>query len=343
MAPDHQHQLWRSGYCEVTQPGEGKDCLPHDTKGAFVRLWGGSDISQESCVERCRACAQCRFVSFSASQGDCSWFSSCQLSKLGSAHGTDHRTVRVREVAAAPAKPQTFVYNRVGKAGSSSVVAWLRRWCKVKEVKVKSAFSADASVRRTALMEDLAKLQRKRVSPCNVLAGHFRYVALPNASYINVLRHPIDRWLSMRDFYVRMGYGKTSWPISNLTHCLEHFAPSANTTTSCLPAADAQQAAYFFESDEERDACDVRAVSLRYSFLTTLDQILALPRLKTHLTLTSHDNSIFPWELNSMRPKKERANRLLPVHRTLLAKELACDFALFRLATADRSRPLLED
>ena len=54
----------------------------------------------DSCVERCRSCAQCKFVSFSAAANDCSWFAKCDMDRLETADNSyrplHHYTFRVK-------------------------------------------------------------------------------------------------------------------------------------------------------------------------------------------------------------------------------------------------------
>ena len=50
-----------------------------------------------ACEERCRACARCRFISWSWRHGQCSWYHSCELDGLSYKGGGDaHVTVEVR-------------------------------------------------------------------------------------------------------------------------------------------------------------------------------------------------------------------------------------------------------
>ena len=67
---------WRPGFCATTAVGEGVHCRPSDVRGSWV------ETRAESCVARCRSCAQCKFVSFSAAANDCSWFAKCDMDRL---------------------------------------------------------------------------------------------------------------------------------------------------------------------------------------------------------------------------------------------------------------------
>ena len=90
------------GACEQTEVGG--DCLS-GTLGAW-EVPKGEGI--DACVKRCERCARCRFVSFSAINADCSWFSTCETRALRTfdahpeMHGRSYRTVRVKFAALPP-------------------------------------------------------------------------------------------------------------------------------------------------------------------------------------------------------------------------------------------------
>ena len=80
---------WREGYCAAT--AFGGDCSL-DTQGAFTSPSG------DACVEQCKRCERCRFVSFSKRLNDCSWFSQCDMQQLelfGGSAGS-YTSVRVK-------------------------------------------------------------------------------------------------------------------------------------------------------------------------------------------------------------------------------------------------------
>ena len=85
------------GYCDVTE--FGGDCS-HDWQGAWelsateASSW---PAAREACVQRCRACTRCAFVSLSRRQHDCSWFNYCEVARLTS--HADYRTLVVSENA----------------------------------------------------------------------------------------------------------------------------------------------------------------------------------------------------------------------------------------------------
>ena len=89
------------GTCEQTDVGG-------DCESGTLGAWDMRRGSLEQCARRCRACARCAFVSFSATNGDCSWFAQCDLSALTTlpslpkARGDTYVTMRVRDPATLP-------------------------------------------------------------------------------------------------------------------------------------------------------------------------------------------------------------------------------------------------
>ena len=78
------------GYCGTTGSDEA-GCSDRRRKGT----WEG--VSQlNHCLDHCRNCSRCHYVSFSASLGDCSWFRACDTDKLQTALSRAHTTYRVR-------------------------------------------------------------------------------------------------------------------------------------------------------------------------------------------------------------------------------------------------------
>ena len=66
------------GYCDGTDDNEG-DC-ERGNSGSF-RIGGPAAAVHDhtSCIERCRGCARCNFVSISPTNHDCSWFHKCKV------------------------------------------------------------------------------------------------------------------------------------------------------------------------------------------------------------------------------------------------------------------------
>ena len=72
---------WRHGLCTATADGWQGDCA-HGALGTWPLRPGTAVYDRRSCVERCRACARCRFVSVSLENRDCSWYSDCPWEAL---------------------------------------------------------------------------------------------------------------------------------------------------------------------------------------------------------------------------------------------------------------------
>ena len=173
--------LMYHGFCEVTE-GEG-DCAKGN-KGAWEMGQAGM-VSEalvagaSACVRRCEACHRCRFVSFSQSQEDCSWFHDCKrLPDLKVPDFLDtFRTVQVRDLvsgeliprasapphgaAACPARPTTLWQPRTGFAtdaqGSTSIInsSSLAQQCKRASRKQRAATHHRAQLLRGNATEEL--------------------------------------------------------------------------------------------------------------------------------------------------------------------------------------------
>ena len=96
--------LIHEGFCETAE-GEG-DCS-RGQKGAWEMGGAGEAVDAKGrgltivgaapCVRRCEACSRCRYISFSQNHEDCSWYHSCDLSKLQLPTGAESfRTMQVR-------------------------------------------------------------------------------------------------------------------------------------------------------------------------------------------------------------------------------------------------------
>jgi hypothetical protein len=88
------------GYCDVTEDAEG-DC-ENGNKGSFQMAadgdHGGVLRDHSGCIERCRRCARCNFVSVSAANHDCSWFHTCTLPLGLDMGGAGYLTFAVRSM-----------------------------------------------------------------------------------------------------------------------------------------------------------------------------------------------------------------------------------------------------
>ena len=82
------------GFCGVTESLVGKDCLASDSKGA----WEAAD--QGECIDLCRDCSNCHFISHDQREKDCSWYRHCPQLQSGRTlqhYSGQHVTYRVRD------------------------------------------------------------------------------------------------------------------------------------------------------------------------------------------------------------------------------------------------------
>ena len=73
------------GYCNVTPSHHYSDCS-EDDKGSFP--WQGHTTwpaATAACRKSCLACSRCQYISVSLRWRDCSWYRSCELSRLQTA------------------------------------------------------------------------------------------------------------------------------------------------------------------------------------------------------------------------------------------------------------------
>lgn len=82
--PVSKKRVW--GYCERTYEHEVRNCDAGD-KGVLQpplskSEWASPQSARAACAQRCQACARCRYFSLSRRWEDCSWFSSCNMSRL---------------------------------------------------------------------------------------------------------------------------------------------------------------------------------------------------------------------------------------------------------------------
>ena len=84
------------GLCGDTDTG-ASDCARGERGSWDTRRHGIRNLDE--CAAQCRKCARCRFVSLSLAEGhrDCSWYASCDLSRLmpPPSTGPDYTTIAV--------------------------------------------------------------------------------------------------------------------------------------------------------------------------------------------------------------------------------------------------------
>ena len=84
------------GHCGETPANSG--CAPGELLGSW-------DMSKyrfgkvERCVELCRQCEQCLFISYSAAAQDCSWYAACDVAGQPGYQGAAYTTLHVRDNA----------------------------------------------------------------------------------------------------------------------------------------------------------------------------------------------------------------------------------------------------
>lgn len=109
MPREAGHAAVRRGVCEYSEASAGNCEL--DFRGTWTDPSASASIA--GCVESCRACTRCGYISYrpgrhNASQGVCKWFHQCRTSTLYTSHAGAlyyTRQVRGRGVAAASLLP----------------------------------------------------------------------------------------------------------------------------------------------------------------------------------------------------------------------------------------------
>ena len=83
------------GYCAVTKARDAGDCDAGE-KGSW-RMSRFRAFNVSGCLYRCRSeCARCRYITVSLQAHDCSWYASCDLTRLNVAGGgADHQSLAV--------------------------------------------------------------------------------------------------------------------------------------------------------------------------------------------------------------------------------------------------------
>ena len=107
------------GFCARTEPRIG-DCDAGD-QGSFVVRSPNATSQIERCVEFCRGCRRCNWVSVALhNAGECGWFRDCDADNLESNTPGTWRTVAAR----APARPLRRFEHLDQRLRSHDVVRW---------------------------------------------------------------------------------------------------------------------------------------------------------------------------------------------------------------------------
>ena len=92
--PDGAAAAPRVGYCRPTRTGDAGDCR-RGAQGSWLLPAEGNWSGEAGCLARCRGCGNCRYVSVSLRERDCSWYRECSLDGLQTAFSAGHRTYPV--------------------------------------------------------------------------------------------------------------------------------------------------------------------------------------------------------------------------------------------------------
>ena len=106
-----QHLLWwrlsKPGVCATTTWKPNSDTCEQgvDTKGSWHTMRHSPPIrSWSACAARCQRCPRCNYISYSAAERDCSWYTQCDMLNTSAAQGKKavfagdrFRSMRVRD------------------------------------------------------------------------------------------------------------------------------------------------------------------------------------------------------------------------------------------------------
>jgi 5-methylcytosine-specific restriction endonuclease McrA len=121
---------WRKGSCGATEFSSHVDCRFAD-RGAWHTAPGmNASRGKQQCARRCESCENCRFVSFSAVERDCSWYASCDTLIPGVGHETalvrqSQRKRRQGMQRAHQRRPSALLMLHVPKTGGTALSALL--------------------------------------------------------------------------------------------------------------------------------------------------------------------------------------------------------------------------
>ena len=94
-----QSLQWLPGVCAVTEFSSRMAVCRTDKSGAWHMMPTADEgAGRRGCAKRCRLCRNCRFVSYSMVDNDCSWYADCNLRALGDSP-SDHHSAQVKSGA----------------------------------------------------------------------------------------------------------------------------------------------------------------------------------------------------------------------------------------------------
>ena len=125
---------WLPGYCAVTEFSSRMAVCTTDRSGAWHMLPTEDTVEgQRSCAKRCTRCRNCRFVSYSRTQNDCSWYAECNITALGSQLQTKHHSALVKmdrieiarphrsQLEPPHAPPTALIFYHMAKTGGTAL------------------------------------------------------------------------------------------------------------------------------------------------------------------------------------------------------------------------------
>ena len=134
---------WLPGYCATTEFSSRMAVCSTDTSGAWHMLPTDDEVAgRRRCAKRCTRCRNCRFVSYSRQDNDCSWYADCRLGGLRdspSGHhsaqvkrGISDELARQRQSRPQPphAPPTALMIYHIAKTGGTALGSLLngRGW-----------------------------------------------------------------------------------------------------------------------------------------------------------------------------------------------------------------------
>ena len=227
------------GTCDTTNFAEHNDCQ-YGEKGAW-KAGEHNMTHVLDCIAQCRKCNKCNFISYSARFNDCSWFTSCATPLLGnSVSARSFETVRVqsggspKESPFAPLLvqlqraqssssahkcqcpvhsplPKLMMYNRIGKSGSSWLIDLVKesiRSSRPPQIELMQGSVTNEHLTVAGVQQLQYRIEHERKYPNRsslFFEQHLEFsrelYAESNAVYLQLVRDPLDRWVSRHYFY----------------------------------------------------------------------------------------------------------------------------------------------
>ena len=84
-----------AGFCGITTDADPGNCSVDKSQGSYLAIHRVGGL--RDCLRVCEGCASCRFISWSLSDNDCSWYSHCAFSRLQRVPVTQHVSLRLHD------------------------------------------------------------------------------------------------------------------------------------------------------------------------------------------------------------------------------------------------------